>query len=119
MKQIKFRVVVRCTALVGTFCAALAMQNVLAQQPPGPPRIDFAQALAITPEKAAQVDAILKEAREQTRAAHERARAKLAQVLTAEQLQRLEELLPHPPMGPGRSPGISMKPPGPERASDR
>jgi hypothetical protein len=107
MKRPDFHLGMRSAAFAAAaVCAALAMQNVFAQQqtgPQGPPRIDFALELGISPQKAAEVEAILKEGREQARAAHERAHAKLAQTLTGEQLSRLEQLMPRPPMGPGRN----------------
>jgi hypothetical protein len=81
--------------------------------PPGPPpRIDFARELGVSSAKAAQVESILANEREQHRAAREKARAELAKVLTPEELARLEQLMPRPPRPPGHGP---MGGPPPER----
>ena len=79
------------------------------RQPPGrdrsrasmPMKPDFAKALSISPEKAAQVEAILARQREEMRKIHERSRAELAKVLTPEQLAKVEEMRPRPPRPSG------------------
>ena len=88
------------------FLAALASTAALAQQPPprppGPPRIDFAKELGLSGERAKQVEAIMQNEHEEHRAAREKARAALARVLSADEMARLESLMPRPrgPMGP-------------------
>jgi Spy/CpxP family protein refolding chaperone len=79
----------------------------LAQQPPPrpqgpPPRIDFAKELGLTGERAKQVEAIMRNEHEEHRAAREKARTALARVLSADEMARLESLMPRPrgPMGP-------------------
>jgi len=85
---------------------ALALQGVRAEppsrpHPPPPPRMpDAAKDLGLAPPKAAQVDAILAEEREQHRAARERAAASLRKVLSAEEMARFEALRPRPPARP-------------------
>ena len=87
--------------LVAAACLALP---ALAQSPDERPRMpmkpDFATALSIPPEKAAQVEAIFTKEREQMRKLHEATRAELAKVLTPEQIAKLEELMPRGPRGP-------------------
>jgi Spy/CpxP family protein refolding chaperone len=65
--------------------------------PPGPPRIDFAAQLGISPDRAAQVESILQAERERMRAVRAQTRVQLTQVLSAEQLGKLDALLPQPP----------------------
>ena len=84
--------------------AALAATTALAQPPDGrgpgmPMKPDYAQALSITPEKAAQVDAVMQKEREEMRKLHQATRAELSKILTAEQLAKLDELMPR--RGPG------------------
>ena len=86
--------------------ATMLALPVLAQQrddrPPGMPmKPDFAAALSIPPEKAAQVEAVLQREREAMRKVHDAARAELSQVLDEEQMARLEQLMPRRPRGPG------------------
>jgi hypothetical protein len=88
--------------------AALAASGALAQSPEGnrprmPMKPDFAAALGITPEKAAQVEAVMQRERDAMRKVHDAARAELATILTAAELARLEELRPPRP-GPGGPP---------------
>ena len=97
-------------ALLLAACAATATATALAQPlPPRPPRgdmpdrprmpmkPDFARALDISPEKAAQVEAVFDREREEHRKVHERALADLEKILTREQIQRLETWMPRPP----------------------
>jgi hypothetical protein len=94
----------RFAPLLILLAAATAVAQTPPPRPPGPPRIDWIGELGITPEKAARVQAILTNEHEQHRAAHERARAELAKVLTADELSRFEERRPRPPRGPGPGP---------------
>ena len=74
-------------------------------RPPGPPmKPDFAAALSISPDKAAQVEAVLQREREAMRAVHQATRTELAKILTEEQLARLEQMRPRGPRGPGGPP---------------
>jgi hypothetical protein len=81
--------------------AALAQQPPMRPQGP-PPRIDFAKELGLSGERAKQVEAIMLNEHEEHRAARDKARAALARVLSAEEMARLETLMPRPrrPMGP-------------------
>jgi Spy/CpxP family protein refolding chaperone len=88
--------------------SATAQQGPPAGPPGEPPRIDFAKELSIPADKASQVEAILKAAHEKRRALQDQMRAQrdetrgqLAKVLNAEQLAKLESLMPPPP-GPPR-----------------
>jgi Spy/CpxP family protein refolding chaperone len=79
--------------------AACATASALAQPTEGrgpgmPMKPDFAQALSIPAEKAAQVEAVMQREREEMRKLHQATRAELAKILTAEQLAKLEELMP-------------------------
>jgi Spy/CpxP family protein refolding chaperone len=84
--------------------ASFFATSALAQQPPqrpqGPPRIDVARELNLSPEKAKQVDAILQNEMEQHRAARERSRAELAKILSADEMAKLDSLRPRPPGPP-------------------
>lgn len=71
--------------------------------PGGPPPIDFA-ALGIAPDLAARVRTIMESGRERVRAARAATRGELAQILTPEQLSRLEAALPPPPPRPDDRP---------------
>jgi Spy/CpxP family protein refolding chaperone len=91
------------------FIAAALSAGALAQQPQGrppgspqgPPRIDFAKELNLSPERARQLEAILQNEQEQHRAARERARNEIGKLLTPEEMAKFESLLPRPrgPMG--------------------
>ena len=81
--------------------AACAAATALAQPTDGgrgpggmPMKPDFATALSITPEKAAQVEAVMQKEREEMRKLHQATRTELAKILTAEQLAKLEQLMP-------------------------
>ncbi len=101
--------------------AALAViaLPVLAQPMEGPrPRMpmkpDYARALDVSAEKAAQIEAVMQREREQMRKVREGTRAELVKILTPEQLRNLEELMrPGPPRGmrPDHPGGILPGPP--------
>lgn len=83
--------------------AALVALPAFAQsqgEPRMPMKPDFATALGISAEAAAQVDAVMLREREAVRRVHEATRAELAKILTPEQLARLEELRRRRPGGP-------------------
>jgi hypothetical protein len=83
--------------------AAFVALPALAQQqgePRMPMKPDFATALGIPAETAAQVEAAMLREREEMRRVHEATRAELARILTPEQLARLEELRRRRPGGP-------------------
>jgi len=93
----------RTLILAGFF---LAVTGAGAQQaggrdspPQGPPRIDIANELGVSSARAIQVEAILENGRERMRAAREQTRVELAQVLTPEQLAKLDAAMPRPPGG--------------------
>ena len=94
--------------------ACLATTAALAQQPPSqhgemPMKPDFAKALSISPEKAAQVETILAAEREQHRAVHDKARAELAKVLTSQQIETLEQMMPRGPRAGGDRQGAPRR----------
>jgi Spy/CpxP family protein refolding chaperone len=89
--------------------AACAAATALAQPTEGrgpgmPMKPDFAQALSIPPEKAAQVEAVMQKEREEMRKLHQATRSELAKILNAEQLARLDEMMPRRPGGRGGPP---------------
>ena len=89
-------------ACAASFCAAALAQQPPTRPPGPPPRIDFAKELGLTGERAKQVEAIMLNEHEEHRAAREKARAALARVLSADEMARLESLMPRPrgPKGP-------------------
>jgi hypothetical protein len=70
-------------------------------RPPMPMKPDFATALSISQERAAQVESVLLREREAMRKLREATRAELSQILTAEQIAKLEEMMPRGPRGGG------------------
>ena len=70
-------------------------------RPPMPMKPDFATALSISAEKAAQVESVLLREREAVRKIREATRAELSQILKPEQLAKLEEMMPRGPRGGG------------------
>ena len=76
--------------------------------PPGPPRIDVVKELGVSSDTATRVEAILEAGRERMRAAREQTRQELAQVLTPDQLARLDAAMPRPPGG-GPGPGQARR----------
>jgi Spy/CpxP family protein refolding chaperone len=98
---------IRHTAvLVLAACAAATAfaQPTEGRGPGMPMRPDFGQALSIPPEKAAQVEAVMQKEREEMRKLHHATRAELAKILTAEQLAKLDQLMPRRPGGHGGPP---------------
>jgi Spy/CpxP family protein refolding chaperone len=87
--------------------ACLATAALAQPGPQGgmPMKPDYAKALGIPAEKAAQVEGILTAEREQHRVVHEKARADLSKILTAQQLESLERMLPRGGGPGGRGPG--------------
>lgn len=74
-----------------------------------PMKPDYAKALGISPEKAAQVDAVMEKEREAMRQLREKSKAELAKILSAEEMAKFEQFGPRGrgPMGP--PPGAPMK----------
>jgi hypothetical protein len=80
-------------------CLALPAFAQSAGEPRMPMKPDFAAALGIPAETAAQVEAVMQREREEMRRIHQATRAELAKILTPEQLARLDELMPRRPPG--------------------
>jgi Spy/CpxP family protein refolding chaperone len=81
------------------------------QRPRMPMKPDYAKALDISPEKAAQVEAVMDRERQQMQKLHEGTRAELAKILTPEQLARLDDYLPRGPRPPMGRPPMGAQPP--------
>lgn len=84
-----------------------------------PMKPDYARALDISPEKAAQVEAVMEKEREAMKQLREKTRAELAKILTPEQLAKLDQFGPRgrpmgpPPGGMGMGQGGMAPKPGP------
>ncbi|HEX7647156.1 MAG TPA: hypothetical protein VF450_07090 [Noviherbaspirillum sp.] len=95
-------------ALLRTVAMSLALSaSCLAYsqgQPPGgpggePPRMEFAKSLGLDAKTAKAVEQIMREDREKHMAVRRETDQKLTKVLSREQLDKLHQMMPHPPRG--------------------
>ncbi len=91
-----------CIALAACAAATALAQPTDGRGPGMPMKPDYAQALSITPDKAAQVETVMQKEREEMRKLHQATRAELSKILTPEELAKLDQLMPR--RGPGGPP---------------